>query len=212
LAKNAGERYATADDALAELDALRDARDAALASGELGLVTVDHGDATTPLPTFSNFDLTPQQSAFGRPVSPLMCWGVSVLLAAALLTSILLMRADIARQQPTGVITDAQRAQAIAKDRALATLRMMTTTGRYEEAIRGYDEYIARYPHSTVARTERDEAQRLHDAAMASIKSDAEITRVARKIRREKAAQVPPPEPPKKPSRWERIKRWYRGE
>jgi hypothetical protein len=53
----------------------------------------------------------------------------------------------------------------------------------------------------------------MHDAALAAIEPDTEVTRVARKPRREKAAEVKAPEPPKKkPSRWERIKRWYRGE
>jgi serine/threonine protein kinase len=215
LAKNAGERYATADEALAELDAVRDARDAALASGELGVVTIDSGDATTPLPTlstFSDFDLTTPPSTLGRPVPALIFWGVSVLLAAALLTSIYLMRGDIARQQPTGVITNAQRDETRAKERALTALRMLTSTGRYEEAVRGYDEYIARYPSSTVARSERDEAKRLHDVAMASIKSNTEVTRTARKPR-EKTAEVTPPEPAeKKLSRWDRVKRWFRGD
>ena len=212
LAKNANERYATADEALAELESVRDARDAALASGELGVVTVDHGDATTPLPTFSDFDLTPPPSLFGRPVPPLIFWGVSLLLAGALLTSILLLRGAIARQEPVGVITLAQYEQARAKERALAALQALTNSGRHEEAIRGYDEYLKRYPHSVKARGERAEVQRLHDAAMASIQSDTEVTRVASKPRREKTVEAaPPPEPPKKPSRWERIKRWYRG-
>jgi serine/threonine protein kinase len=213
MAKNANERYATADDALIDLESVRDARDAALQSGELGVVTVDAGDATTPLPTFSDFDLTPPPSPLGLPVTPLIFWGVSLILAAALLTPIFLMRNAIARQQPAGVITPAQHQQARAKERALAELQTLASSGRHEEAIRGYDEYLKRYPNSTVARIKRDEAQRLHDAAMASIKSDTEVTRVARKPRREKTAEAAPKaEPPKKLSRWERIKRWYRGE
>jgi serine/threonine protein kinase len=213
LAKNADDRYATADEALTELESVRDARDAALVSGELGLVTIDHGDATTPIPTFSDFDLTPPPSLLGRTLPPLMFWGVSLLLAAALLTSILLMRGAIARQQPAGIITPAQHEQARAKERALAALRMLASTGRHEEAIRGYNEYLARYPYSIVARVERNEVQRLHDAAMASIEPDTEVTRVARRPRREKTAEAaPPPEPPKKLSRWERIKRWARGD
>jgi serine/threonine protein kinase len=213
LAKNANDRYANADEALTELESVRDARDAALASGELGVVTVDHGDATTPLPTFSDFDLTPPPSLLGRAVPPLMFWGVSLLLAGALLTSIFLMRGHIARQQPVGIITPAQHEQARAKERALAVLRAHAESGRHEEAIRGYDEYLSRYPNSIVARAEREKAQRAHDEAMASIKSDTEVTRVASKPRHVKAAEAaPPPEPPKKLSRWERIKRWYKGE
>ena len=214
LAKNANERYASGDEALDELESIRDARDAALQSGELGVVTVDHGDATTPLPTFSDFNLVPPASALRSPVAPLTFWGVTLLLAAALLTSIFLMRGDIARQKPVGVITAEQHEQARAKERALAALRMLASTGQYEEAVRGYDAYLARYPHSTVARIERDEAKRMHDLAIAEIEPDAEITRVGRKLRREKAAEaelVPKP-PEKKLSRWERIKRWARGD
>ncbi len=211
LAKNADERYAAASDALADLEAVRDARDAALASGELGVVTVDHGDATTPLPTFSDFDLTPPPSILGRPVSSPVFWGVSLLLAAVLLTSIFVMRRAIARQQPVGVITLAQYQEARSKERALAQLQTLATSSRYEDAIRGYDEYLKRYPHSIKARVERDAVQRDLDAAMASIKPDTQVTRVASRPKREKTAEAAPPEPPKKLSRWERIKRWYRG-
>ena len=56
LAKNPVERYATADEALAELENVRVARDAALESGEMGIVTIAHGDATTPLPTIIDAD------------------------------------------------------------------------------------------------------------------------------------------------------------
>jgi serine/threonine protein kinase len=214
LAKNANERYATADEALAELESVRDARDAALESGELGVVTVDHGDATTPTPTFSDFDLTTPPSAMGRPVPSLIFWSVTLLLAAALLTPIFLIRGKIASQQPVGVITAEQRQEARAKQSALTALRALTGAGRYDEAVRGYDEFLARYPYSVVARLERDDAKRQHELTIAEIKPDAEVTRVGRKPRREKIAEVePPPEPPKKKlSRWERVKRWYRGE
>jgi hypothetical protein len=119
------------------------------------------------------------------------------------------MRGHIARQQPVGVITPAQHEQARAKEQTLAMLAALAESGRHEEALRGYDEYLKRYPNSTRARAERDAVQRQHDAA--SIKTDTEITRVARKPSREKTAEAAPPEPPKKLSRWEKIKKWYRG-
>jgi len=212
LAKDASQRYATADEALAELELVDDARAAALESGELGLLTVDHGDDTTPLSTIVDYDPTP--STLRREVAPLTFWSVATLLAAALLTIIFFVRAEIDRQQPVGIITPAQHEQARAKERALTALRTLTSMGRYEDAVRGYDAYLARYPYSTVARVERDEAKRLHDLALAALEPDVEITRTARKPSSEKIAEAePPPEPPKpKLSRWSRFKRWFRGE
>jgi serine/threonine protein kinase len=213
LAKNPAERYATADEALAELENVRVARDAALEAGEMGVVTIDHGDATTPLPTIIELYREPEISPLRQPVRPLLFWAVTLLLIGGLLTSIYALRRTAARsERPVGVITPAQAQEARVKERDLATLRTLTSAGRYEEAMRGYDAYLARYPYSTVARTGREEAMRLHAEALAARESDAEVTRVARKPRREKTEEVKPPEPPKKPSRWERIKRWYRGE
>ncbi|HEU4887574.1 MAG TPA: serine/threonine-protein kinase [Thermoanaerobaculia bacterium] len=213
LAKNPVERYLTADEALAELESIRMARDAALEAGEMGVITIAHGDATTPLPTIIEIDEEPSISPLRRPVRPLLFWGLPLLLAGVLLASIVTMQNKIDSQQPVGVITPAQAQQARMKLRELTTLRTLTNAGRYEEAIRGYDAYLARYPYSTVARAGRDEAQRLHQETLAARESDAEVTRVARKPRREKTAEVKPPEEPKKKlSRWERIKRWYRGE
>jgi len=215
LEKNPKERYATADEALAELESVRTQRDAAFQSGELGVVTIEHGDDTTPLPTVLTAE-TPTlstPSSLRRPVRALYFWAITLLLTGALFASVIGMRRAIAEQQPAPGMTPAQVAETNAKRRSLAFLRGLANAGRYEDAIRGYDAYLARYPNSTVARVEREDAKRLHDAALAAIEPDTEITRVARKPKREKAVEVKVPEPPKKkPSRWERIKRWYRGE
>jgi serine/threonine protein kinase len=211
LAKNPAERYATADEALAELENVSVARDAAFESGEIGVVTIDHGDNTAPLPTVIELYREPELSPLRQPVRQWVFWMVTLLLTGSLLASILVLQRTASSQQPVGVITPAQAQEARSKERDLATLRTLTNAGRYEEAMRGYDAYLARYPHSTVARAGREEAQRLHDETLAAREPDAEVTRVARKPRREKTAEVKPPEPPKKPSRWERIKRWYRG-
>ena len=213
LEKNPQERYATADEALAELEGVRSQRDAMLQSGELGVVTVDHGDDTTPLPTLISDEPTATtQSTWRTPVSALYFWAITLLLTAALLASILGLRRTISAQQPAPGMTPAQIAETNAKRRSLTFLRGLTNAGRYEDAVRGYDAYLARYPQSAVARVERDDAKRLHDAALAAIEPDTEITRVARKPR-PKTTEVKEPEPPKKKtSRWERIKRWYRGE
>ncbi|HEX6640089.1 MAG TPA: protein kinase [Thermoanaerobaculia bacterium] len=209
LAKDPDERYATADEALAELDSVRVARDVALQSGEMGVVTIDQGDATTPLPTL--IEGTRTESALRRPLAPLQFWTVTLIMIAALLTTIYAMKQRVARhQQPVGVITPAQAQQARVKERDLNALRKLSRAGRYEEAIRGYDAFLARYPYSIVAQNERAEAQRLHDAVRAAIEPDEEVTRVGRKPRREKVAETKTEEAPKKKlSRWERFKRWF---
>src|SRR5689334_3364125 len=87
--------------------------------------------------------------ALSLSVPALLFWGVILLLAGALLTSIFLMRGHIARQQPVGVITPAQHEQARDKERTLAMLDALAESGRHEEALRGYDDYLKRYPNST---------------------------------------------------------------
>jgi tRNA A-37 threonylcarbamoyl transferase component Bud32 len=211
LAKNANERYATADEALAELESVRAARDVALQSGEMGVVTIDHGDATTPLPTIVEGART--IAALQRPLAPLQFWAVTLFMMAALFTTVYAMRHSIARQQPVGVITPAQAEQARIKERDLNAIRTLARAGRYEDAIRGYDAFLARYPYSVVAQNERAEAQRLHEAVRAAIEPDEEVTRVGRKPRREKVAEAKTEEAPKKKlSRWERVKGWFRGD
>ena len=83
LAKDANQRYATADEALSELELVDHARAAALESGELGLLTVDHGDDTTPLSTIVDYDPTP--SPLRREVEPPTFSSVAVVLVAPLL-------------------------------------------------------------------------------------------------------------------------------
>jgi hypothetical protein len=207
LAKNADDRYATADEALAELENVRIARDVAFQSGELGILTIEHGDSTTPLPTI--IDGAPSVTVLRRPLAPSKFWAITLILIAALLTTIIAMRKSIERQKPIGVITPAQYAQARAKERELGALRALARAGRYEEAIRGYDAFLARYPYSVVAQTERADALRLHEETRAAVEPDVEVERVARKPRREKTEEETPK---KKLSRWERVKKWYRGD
>jgi serine/threonine protein kinase len=216
LEKQADDRYATADEALADLENAHATRDAAMISGELGLLTVDHGDATTPVPIRIDHDetttATTSPSLLVRDVRPSVFWGVPLLLAGILVTSIVLLSRAATNQQPTGIITHDQHQVAQTKQRELAQLRSLTSAGRYDDAIRGYDAYLARFPHSIVAIEERAEAQRLRDVALATIEPAAEVERVARKPRKPKAEEEKPPEPPAKPpSRWERVKRWFRG-
>jgi serine/threonine protein kinase len=209
LAKAPDDRYPTGEEALTELETIRSARAGLLPLTELETMAAAQGDATTPLPTIIELKPLP---VYQRPVGPVLFWTVTLLLIAALTSSILVLRRGIARQQPAGIISAEQFAETAAKRKSLDDARALTAAGRYEDAIRNYDTHLARWPHSTVARTERDEAQRLHDAATVEV-----VAPVVRKPRREKtevasAAPAKEEEPKKKPSRWDRIKKWYRGD
>jgi serine/threonine protein kinase len=193
-------RYASADDALAELEVVRAARASMATSTDVDTMAIGPGDATTPLPTVVDPLPVPLHR---RAVSPLVFWVVTLLLTAALGTSIALLMRATTRQQPTGVITPAQLAEVDAKRRALESARALTAAGAYAEAIRRYDLHLARYPESTVARTERAEAQRLLDA----MTPKAEVTRTARKSKRERGAEKEE-EPKEKQSRWQRLRKW----
>lgn len=200
LEKKPEVRYATADDALAELEVVRAARASMALSAEIDTLAIGPGDATTPLPTVIDPLPVPLHR---RPIPPLLFWVVTLLLTAALGTSVAFLMRATKRQQPTGVITPAQIAEAESKRRALDSARALTAAGQYPEAIRRYDAHLARHPESTVARTEREKAQRLLDA----MTPKAEVTKTARRPKRESVAEKEE-EPKEKLSRWQRLKKW----
>ncbi len=206
LAKKSEDRYATATEALEDLDrASRQVK--APPSSEsvtLAVKTLDD-DMTTPLPgTLETTELPLTR----RRIPAALFWGVTFLLTAALGASVLLLRQSIAREKPSAVLTSAQIAEAQAKERALNAARSLTAAGRYEEAIRDYDTYLARYPQSVVARVERAEAQRMFQ----EMQPKTEITEVAKKPRKKALAEAKV-EPPGKPlSRWQRFKLWLQSE
>ena len=200
LAKKPDDRYASAADALADLDSvLREPVTAGALSAETMAVTPH--ETTSPLPTI----LEPPKPLLRRRVPALVFWLISLLLAAGLGASVVLLRDAADEQQPTAMITPEQRQIHHAKLRALQTARAYAEAGRYPEAIAAYDALLARHPETTVARTERTEVRRLLDEATPK----AEVTKTARRPRRE--AESEPEPPPKKPGRWERFKRWFRG-
>ncbi|HEY0157708.1 MAG TPA: serine/threonine-protein kinase [Thermoanaerobaculia bacterium] len=201
LEKKPEDRYAAADEALAELELVRDARASMRKSGELETLAVLQGDTTTPLPTL----IEPRPvHLLRRRVHPALFWLVTLLLTAALGGSVVALRRDIAAQKPAPPMTAEQLQETAAKRRSLEAARALTAAGNHAEAIRAYDTHLARYPESVVARTEREAAQQQLDAAT---KPKSEITRVARKPRAETVAEKPPEEP-KKRSRWQRLKTW----
>ena len=200
LAKKPEDRYATATETLEDLD--RASRHVERPASEVETIP-GPDDATTPFPMVLDVTAVP---LVRRSVPPAVFWGVTLLLALALVGSVVLLRKRITSEKPSAVLTRAQIDEAIAKERALDAARTLAQAGRYEEALRDYDVYLVRYPQSVVARTERDNVARLFEAS----KPKAEITEVGRKTRPKKVE--PPPEPPAKPlSRWQRLKKWFGG-
>jgi serine/threonine protein kinase len=199
LEKQPEARYASADEALAELERVHTARTAL----ELETLAVSQGDATTPLPTIVEH----RPPLLRRRIHPLLFWVVTLVLASALTVSVIGLRRGIAAQKPAAGLTAQQLAEIESKRRSLEQARNLTEQGKHEEALRAYDTHLALYPRSVVASKEREDVQKL---LAASKEPDAEITRTARKPRDETAADVaekqPPPEP--KLSRWQRVKRW----
>ncbi|HVR40629.1 MAG TPA: serine/threonine-protein kinase [Thermoanaerobaculia bacterium] len=185
LAKSPAERYASAAEALRELEEFR------------GL-TPHPDDMTTPLPTEKH-----TLAWYRRNVNSFVFWGVSIALVAALVLSITTLRSRMRREPPPVNVAQQQR-ELDAKRRALESARTLVASGNYADAIARYDAFLAKYPQSDVAKNEREEAQQLLDKHIAA-HSEVTSTAVA-------SASTKPPEPaPKPPSRWQRFKRWFKG-
>jgi tRNA A-37 threonylcarbamoyl transferase component Bud32 len=200
LEKNPDDRYASADDALMELESVRGTRAALAKIAEMDTIAVGHGDATTPTPLV----LEPQPpSALRRPIPAAAFWLVTLLLVTALTLAVVSLRRAISSQQPAPGMSRAQVEETNAKRRALDEADALAKRGRYAEAIAAYDAYLVRYPQSTVARDSRIKAQLLLEEAMPR----TEVTRTARKPK-EPSASKEEEAPRKKPSRWQRLKRW----
>ncbi|MEO8378343.1 MAG: protein kinase [Acidobacteriota bacterium] len=204
LEKKPDDRYASAAEALLDVEAaMSEPETAALVTFET--VGGTPHDVTSPLPTI----IDPKRPLLRRRVSASLFWTVTLLLLIGTSVLVFSLRSSIARQKPSGEITPAQRTADLQKQRALETARAHAKAGRYVEAITAYDALIASHPQNIVARTERDEAARQLEATI----SRTEVTEVARRPRRDKpseaAKEQQPPQPEKKPSRWERVKRWF---
>jgi serine/threonine protein kinase len=210
LAKKPEDRYDNATDALSDLD--RAARGIAPQppGSELETIAITPpNEETTPLATVIDTGEVPL-SRMHRPVPQALFWSVTILLIAALIGAVATLRQMADEITPIGVITPQQIAEADAKRRELAAIRAQADAGQYEEAIAGYDAYVARYPQSIVAQSEREELRRVFEES----KAKTQITSRARKPARQKvAAKEDPQEPPPKPlSRWQRFRKWLREE
>ena len=202
MAKQPDDRYPTAEEALAALTAIRERHAQRFEQPGNDTIVAD-SSATTPLPTLVEADVGQDVPPLHRPIPARLFWSITLGLLA-LLVSAATLAVDRARklEMPTGIITAEQQRIATEKAQALASLRGLTRVGRFEEAVAGYDNFLARHPESIAARSERDEAQRLLEEAAPK----TTVTRTGRKNR-----VTPAKEPEKPPSRWQRVKRWFRG-
>ena len=206
LAKSPADRYPSAAEALKDVERAR---------GEIAAPPVDYAtltgqhDATTPLPhTIQPAPIEPEveeepateRYGIRRPVSAIAFWLIVLVLLGGLVAAVVRIRSSIREQRPSATVN---AAQLDAKRHALDDARALAKGGRYEDAVRAYDVYLAAYPQSSVARDERAAAQRALDEA-------SRVTVVAATTPTHNAKPAPPPEPEQKqPSRWERMKRWF---
>ena len=224
MAKHPEDRYASAGEALEELERIR----ALLPRPAPGTRTSSF-DETTPLPTERSItaraeeepELLTTGDLVGEPtirrrlrVPAALFWGITIALLASLLAVVQSIRVRI-DDAPSVRITDAELQRFAEKDRALALARSLVHAGRFEDAVRSYDAFLGRYPTSVVAREERGRAAGMLEEMKAAAEEEAKkkVTVSARRppVRRAKAASPEPEPPAPPPSRWERVKRWFRG-
>ena len=201
LAKAPLARYPTAAAALAEIERIRP-RPPEPAPEPAGLNTIarsDPSDITTPLHASSEPTEVP---LLRRRVSPIVFWTITAVLAAILGGAALWLHMRSLAETPSGEITIEQLALYEAKRRELMAARAFAAAHNYNEAIRRYNVYLAKYPNSPAALKEREEAQR---NLIAPLPTDKTITVARTRIKPDEET------PSKQPSRWERLKRWFRG-
>ncbi|HEX6097109.1 MAG TPA: serine/threonine-protein kinase [Thermoanaerobaculia bacterium] len=205
LEKRPENRYGSAAEALAELDAVLREPDTALAVSSQTIASAPH-DATSPLTTVNDTVEPLPPSIARRPIHAALFWIITLLLASGLGASVVLLRQLAEREKPTAEIHPTLVERTETKQRELAAAREHVRAGRYAEGITAYDTLLARHPETLIAHQERDEAKRLLEAATPK----AEVTKVAKRPSTEVAEEKKEPEPEKKPSRWQRFKRWWK--
>jgi serine/threonine protein kinase len=200
FAKAPGDRFSSAAQALAELQALRRNAPAGAAPeilpAEWGVGTSSPGSTSKKLhgTTDRQFDAAPSPIT-ARPhtgLPPSVSFSVIGILSAILIGSIVAIYAQT-DPTPVGVITAQQHAEFVLKKQSLDTARALLEAGRYDDSIKLYDNYLRRYPNSTAARQGLADAMKTAEAH----KSKATITTEASKPT--KKGQE------KKPSLFERI-------
>lgn len=167
-AKAPEERFATATEALDAIERLR--MSAPAAAPPAPPPTEVAAAVPSPVP---EAPAAPRTSALRRPLPRRVFAAIALAcaMAAAIPCLILWSRIDA---RPTAEISPAQLAEFAQKREALRVADELFRSARYEESLSAYETYLARYPHSAVARegAERaaaalDDAQRKDGASRA---------------------------------------------
>ena len=189
------ERFASASEALAELQKLRSSPQMLEHVVELPtslIETVNTGPTVVePIVETTSGAATRRQ----RIPAPLF-WTIvmAFLIPLALWAVAIRMNTN---SRPTGFIAPAQYQEFETKRQMLTDARALATAGRYDDAIKSYDEYLKKYPASAAAASERAVMLKRLEAA----KAKASITSKAPKAKPAEVKQEPKPEE-KKP--------WYK--
>jgi serine/threonine protein kinase len=213
LAKSPDDRFESAGAALEELKKIR--AEVAHAEPE-GIEELKQSDAVSTLAAKGGHITSPSSTSIARgDVTPAMtprsasatllthrvprsiaATVLAVILAGAL-ASAAAIRAQYA-DDPEVQIPIAQLKEFQNKALALESARAMYSSGKYEDAIAAYDDYLKRYPWSTAAAEERAEAQ---SAFNESKLAKGKVSVTAKR-------PTPKPEPKKEPAKkgfWRRV-------
>ena len=191
FAKDPEERFATAAEALSELQALRGTTPAAappeaLPADAIGGTTDRIFDDVTPVITVHPRGTLP----------PLLSFSILGVLAVSLIGSIFVIKAQ-SDPTPTGVITRQQQIESVAKKQSLVNAHALLVAGRYDDSVQAYETYLKHYPNSIAAHQGRAEAMKIADAH----KPKSTITARASK----QTTKKPAPQPDSKPTLWQRM-------
>ena len=212
MEKNPDDRYESAAAALEELQRIRAEIDVTDPEPEVvGPVSTISGSkkvpaaaaqSTHPTATARDFDdHTPaisssHPSTLRRPVGKAAFFGTVALLLAAFATSAVAIRLRT-DATPSFAYSEEQLAEFSRKRATIEEARKLYSAGEYSRSIAIYEQYVARYPYSKVAKEELSEAREALQA------SDAEKVTVS--------AKKPKRVTPSKPTRpAEEKKPWYR--
>jgi serine/threonine protein kinase len=194
LPKNPEERFATAGEALREVQAMRGTTptptftplpvEVAPAEAMIGNETTDtnFGDKTPAL--------APQRSSV---LPPAISYSIIGVLAAGLIGAITVIHAQT-DPTPRGVMTPQQRTLYIAKKNALAYAHNLRVAGRYDEAIQAYNDFLKIYPNSLTGQAGRNIAMAEAEAHRPKVTVDAQAPKSTKK-----------PAPSQKPSFLQRL-------
>jgi len=200
LPKAPEERFATASEALRELQTLRGITPTPppeMLAAIAALDTIAPGSQSKPIDGTTDKAFDDVTAAItGRTPGVLpssVSFSIIGLLAAALIVTIAVIHSKT-DATPTGVITPKQLAEFVSKKNALTGARALLDAGRYDDSVTAYDNFLEHYPNSIAGHQGRAEAAKAADAH----KAKTTVTAQASKSRSSK-------EPAKKPSLWQRI-------